>query len=331
MLLVTACTDSAGESTDELPAETSADAQQADGNDTDATPAAVTVANLNVLHGHPIPAPECADSDQCGAPDRVTLLMRHIEESDCPEIVTLQEVDTRMEELITAALPRVCEAAYASSLLADPAVSLGIDREMILSTLPIASETLLDLPTVPWSAHHAVIDSPLGPIDLVTTHLASGSNNPRCTETECAAVCRPTDDAKLCGARQIVDHLETNGGDGLHMVTGDLNDRPGEAAHKLFLDAGFADAWVQAGRPECEAPGDKGCTSGLSSEDLTDESAQTSSRIDYILVKSAPECSVEFAAQDVSGWANEPAEPVGESGIVWASDHTGLVATIGCS
>ncbi|MFV0317751.1 MAG: endonuclease/exonuclease/phosphatase family protein [Microthrixaceae bacterium] len=335
-VLAVACSDSDG-SLGELDTldDTAADSTEVDGAAEDAASPdddepAVQIASLNVLHGNPIAAPECAESDQCGAPDRVALLMRHIEESGCPQVVTLQEVDTRMEELIDAALPEVCDGAYTSSLLADQAVSLGIDREMILTTLSIESETLLDLPTVPWSAHHAVIDSPLGPIDLVTTHLASGSNNPLCTETECAPVCEPTDDARLCGARQIVDHLESAGGNALQIVTGDLNERPGEAAHQLFLDAGFADAWAQARMSECEESGDEGCTSGLSSEDLTDPVAQTESRIDYILVKPSPECAVNLSEQDVSGWANEPADPVGQSGIVWVSDHTGLIATIAC-
>lgn len=336
-VLAGACSDSDGSpgepdtSGDTAPDNTEGDGAADDAESPGDDVPAVQIANLNVLHGHPIPAPECAETDQCGAPDRVALLMRQIEQSDCPQIVTLQEVDTRMEELIDAALPEVCDGAYTSSLLADQAVSLGIDREMILTTLPIESETLLDLPTVPWSAHQASIDSSLGPIDLVTTHLASGSNNPLCTETECAPVCEPTDDAKLCGARQIVDHLESAGGDGLHIVTGDLNERPGEVVHQLFLDAGFADAWAEAGKPECEKPGDDGCTSGLSSEDLTDPGAKTESRIDYILVKPSPDCAVDFSDEDVGGWANEPADPVGESGIVWVSDHTGLIATIACS
>lgn len=308
-----------------------AQTSQPSGTSEDPDAPSVRIATLNVLHGNPIAVPDCAQDDQCGAPDRVELLMRHIAESRCPEIVTLQEVDTRIEQLIDSALPALCDGTYSSSLLADPDVSLGIDREMVLTSLPIESDTLLDLPAVPWSAHHARISSPIGPIDLVTTHLASGSNNPACVDTDCPAICAPQDDARLCGARQILRHLDAAGGDALHVITGDLNARPGEPTHRLFVDAGYADAYAEAGNPECSRNDRSGCTSGRSELELTDPGATTDSRIDYVLVRSSPGCTVGFGAHDVSGWADRPAEPVGPSGIVFVSDHSGVIATVACA
>lgn len=299
--------------------------------DTAAGGPAISVVSLNVLHGHPLGAPECADNDQCAAPDRIDLLAGHLEAAGCPEIVTLQEVDERIEELVTGALPEVCGGAYAPHLLADPAVSLGIDREMVLTTLPVHEETLLDLPAFPWSAHHVVLDSPLGDIDLVTTHLASGSNNPPCSDSDdCQPPCGDRDDARLCGARMILDHLQRHGGEGVWVVTGDLNAGPGEPARQLFLDAGFADAYLAAGNPECAPETAAGCTGGRSETDLDDPAATGTERIDYILVRNGADCAVPIDAGDAGGWADQPAEPVTTGGPVWVSDHNGVRATLRC-
>ena len=291
---------------------------------------AVSVVSLNVLHGNPIGAPECADTDQCAAPDRIDILGGRIEAAGCPEIVTLQEVDERIDALVRSALPELCDGAYAPHLLADPEVSLGIDREMVLTTLPVGDETLLDLPAFPWSAHHLELDSPLGRIDLVTTHLASGANNPLCVDADCEPPCRDRDDARLCGARMILDHLQRTDGDGLWVVTGDLNATPGEPAQRLFLDAGFVDAYLAAGNPECGAADGEGCTGGRSIEELDDPGATGTERMDYILVRDAAGCAVPFDAGTSGGWAERPVDGAGDGGPVWVSDHNGVRATLRC-
>jgi hypothetical protein len=52
---------------------------------------AVTVANLNILHGFACDPPVPADGDQCRVADRIDLLVQHIAAADCPDVVTLQE------------------------------------------------------------------------------------------------------------------------------------------------------------------------------------------------------------------------------------------------
>jgi endonuclease/exonuclease/phosphatase family metal-dependent hydrolase len=202
---------------------------------------------------------------------------------------------------------------------------------MVLTTMPVVDELLLDLPAIPWSAHHVVLDSPLGRLDLVTTHLASGANNPRCVDADCAPPCRDDDDVRLCGARMILEHLRTAGGDGLWVVTGDLNAEPAEPAHRLFLDAGFSDAYAAAGHPECAPEQRRGCTGGRGEVDLDDPTALPTERIDYILVRSSGECAVSFDPADVDAWAAAPVPPVGESRVVWASDHAGVLARLRCT
>ncbi len=292
-------------------------------------PATVHIVNLNVLHGNPLGSP-CDPGDQCGAVDRIDLLSSHIARADCPEIVTLQEVDELIEELLTAEVPDLCDGSYDMRILPDPAVSLGIDREVVLTSLEVVDEVLLDLPAFPWSAHHVALESPLGPLDLVTTHLASGANNPGCAEADCMPPCADDDDARTCGARLILDHLDTEGGEGLHLVTGDFNAEPGDPAHQLALDAGFVDAHVAAGNPECGPRQPSSCTSGRSESDLGDPSATSGTRIDYILVRDSTTCVAVFDPDLTGGWANEPVEPTGASGVVWVSDHDGVQAGISC-
>src|SRR5687768_14293709 len=52
---------------------------------------AVTVVNLNILHGFACDPPVPADGDQCRVADRIDLLVQHIAAADCPDVVTLQE------------------------------------------------------------------------------------------------------------------------------------------------------------------------------------------------------------------------------------------------
>ena len=54
------------------------------------------------------------------------------------------------------------------------------DREMVLSRLPILEQGYLDIANFPWEAYWVRVDAPLGPVDFLTTHFASSSNNPDC-------------------------------------------------------------------------------------------------------------------------------------------------------
>lgn len=302
----------------------------------------LTVANLNVLHGHPLGADCAIGTDNCDAPGRVDVALRHVEALDCPDVVTLQEVDTRVHAVLAGAVPEICGGAYTLHLLRDDSVSLGIDQEAVLSRLPVLEERLLDLPAFPWSAHHVVLDSGLGRVDLVTTHLASGANNPVCWLADCPPHCATLDTAQVCGARVVLRYLATAvTPGGVHVVTGDLNDEPVGPVHALFIENGFADAHLVAGNPECGPDARLSCTGGGRGEPhgLYDPRALNVERIDYIMVRGAVGCPVvldTFEDLDgdgvaTGGWANLPIDPAGNAGLLWASDHSGVQADLHCA
>ncbi|MGH8611671.1 MAG: endonuclease/exonuclease/phosphatase family protein [Gammaproteobacteria bacterium] len=166
----------------------------------------VTVANLNILHGFICDPPVPGDGDQCRVRDRIDLLLQHIEEVDCPDIVTLQENVTEefvevapgvrvgpldnTVELIEERLPKLeheCDFGY--QVVFDPegateppaALGRGIDEELILSRYPALDAKVLPLysPLDPFFSRHVLfarIDHRSGPIDVFTTHLAGDSD-----------------------------------------------------------------------------------------------------------------------------------------------------------
>lgn len=305
----------------------------------------ITIANLNILHGSIWGADCDLTSDNCDAPGRVEIAARHIEASGCPDVVTLQEVDLRVRDLLAAALDGLCEGVYTLSVYTVPSVSINVDMEGILTKLPVIDEYLLDLPAFPWSAHHVALDSGLGRVDLVTTHLASSAMNPPCLPGLCPPYCPPlSEDVKTCGARQILHYLGTSvPPDSVHIVTGDFNAEPGHIVYELFTaETFFADTHRLAGNPECSPGAAPGCTSGGRGEPdgLYDPAALSSEeRIDYIMVRGHAGCAVvvdtaadlDTDAVGTGTWADLPADPPGSGGLGWASDHSGNQADIHCT
>lgn len=96
------------------------------------------------------------------------------------------------------------------------------------------------------------------------------------------------------------------------IITGDLNATPNSTTYNLFINAGFQDAWNQAG----EGPG----FTALQNPDLLNAASLLNRRIDYILFK--------------NGWKPIDAELVGESQEdrtttgLWPSDHAGVSARL---
>jgi hypothetical protein len=91
--------------------------------------AAITLADLNLLHGAFCPA----DSDHCRLPDRVELLFQFIEQRGCPDVVTLQEIWTPLVEAIRPRLATTCPFPYA---LVQGERLLDIDDETVLTRYP---------------------------------------------------------------------------------------------------------------------------------------------------------------------------------------------------
>ena len=131
---------------------------------------AVTVANLNILHGFACDPPVPADGDQCRVADRIDLLVQHIAAADCPDVVTLQEhvtaefvelgrgvmvgplantVALLQERLPVSKRP----VAFAYQLVFDPegattppaALGRGIDEELILTRFPAVDAEVVAL------------------------------------------------------------------------------------------------------------------------------------------------------------------------------------------
>jgi len=311
-----------GACTDDDGGDTSDETTDATTDDSEASAGSVRVVTLNQLHGL-----FCVDNDFCHAPDRVQLLYDELEAADCPELVGLQEIGPRQEELIPPSLNEVCDGEYELAWEAEP----GPDRSMILSRLPIVDQGYLDLAAFPWAAYWVRVDSDIGTVDFLTTHFASSSNNPICTAEICPPVCTPGIDTNRCNALEVVDFLDrTADPDGVTIVGGDLNATPGEPTVETFLDAGYFDAWLEAGNAECDPETGEGCTGGANDETalagMDIETRAMNERIDYLMVRAGGDCA---AVAEVEGFANEPLdEPV--NGLFFMADHTGLLGTVTC-
>jgi endonuclease/exonuclease/phosphatase family metal-dependent hydrolase len=289
-----------------------------------ARPKPVSIVTLNLLHG--LFCPE--DTDSCQAPDRVQIFGEQLERAGCPDLVGIQEVGPRLEQLLTTSVPTWCDGAYDIAW----AGSTMPDRVMVLSRLPVVDQGELDIANVPWEAYWVRAKSPQGPVDFLTAHFASSSNNPPCTETLCPPVCPVGIETNECHGIQVADFLTHRTGAALTVVGGDLNATPDEPAVAHLRDAGFVDGWLAAGKPECDAAHRVGCTAGGTAPEPwvgmnTQAGAAFDERIDYVWVKPGRGCTVRVAAK---GIATTPrATPL--HGMWWPSDHGGVLATLRCA
>jgi endonuclease/exonuclease/phosphatase family metal-dependent hydrolase len=287
--------------------------------------AAVTVATLNVLHGlFCEPA-----TDWCRAPARLALVWRYLEAAGCPDLVGLQEIGPRQEELVVSELPALCDGAYRLEWGARP----GPDRGMVLTRLPVEDAGLLDLANFPWEANWVRGRLAGGrAVDFLTAHFASSANNPPCDATRCPAVCAAGISTNECHAREVVEFFAQRPPAALSIVAGDLNATPDERTIEVLVDAGFVDAWSAAGNVECSARAPAGCTGGGDEPDTPLLGMDTVGgiphdvRIDWVLARAGADCALRTTAQPLAATAADP--PV--DGMYWPSDHAGLVARIDC-
>lgn len=287
--------------------------------------AEIRVVTLNLLHG--LFCPE--ETDSCQAPDRVAIFGDLVEDADCPDLIGLQEIGTRVEEVLIPAVANLCDGAYE---VAWEAVD-SPDRSMILTRLPIIDQGYLDLAAFPWEAYWVRVEADLGPVDLLTAHFASSANDPPCQADACPSLCEEGASTNECHAVEVVDLLDRRAaGAVVSIVSGDLNAAPGSPTVATLLDAGFVDAWLAAGQPECGPAGPVGCTGGGEEPEPfvgmdTEEGPGFDRRIDQVLVRSVAGCNTTIEAK---GFATEPrAQPL--DGMWWPSDHAGVEATIGCT
>jgi endonuclease/exonuclease/phosphatase family metal-dependent hydrolase len=358
-------------------------------------PRTIEIANLNILHGFACDPATPGDGDQCRVSDRIDLLIRHIEAIGCPDLVTLQEnvtgefVQRTATEfvgplddtvaLIRERLPRLrrhCGVPY--RVVFDPAAERppaqgrGTDEELILSRYPIVSSETLRLysPLDPFFFRHVLyarVLHPVEPLDVFTTHLASGSDlaslpcginvlpGPPFTPLSpaCPAECVPfVDSVRECQAKQLALFVESrHTSAGPAFVTGDFNAEPGSAEYAEFTSRGWIDSHLAAGNPECAPLTGLNCTSGRNDDDLSDlESTALGQveRIDFIFEVPPtddarcedhgfqnPQSHPHFPVTGTGLFAAEPNPFAPACGaaplpICWPSDHSGNMANLDC-
>ena len=303
----------------------------------------LTVASLNILNGIRCPR----ETAQCRLQDRIDLFFRWVARAACPDVVTVQEVlGDRVAELIEAGAAVACPFPYRQ-------VS-DTFQIVILSRFEAERTTSLQLHGGVRRISHARLRHPLGLVDVFTTHLAAGIDRgsdpcgPTCPERCVAAGAHSNRD---CQAVQVVDFVQSTHDLGTPaIVTGDFNARPDTFEYQQVTGAGWVDAYLFAGNPECDPATGLGCTSGREDQDLRDlESPEdgTDRRIDYIFVVPPAAdpvgCTLAIdSALDDDGdgvatqiFANDrnpfadACGPLPEA-ICWPSDHKGMQADVNC-
>jgi endonuclease/exonuclease/phosphatase family metal-dependent hydrolase len=284
--------------------------------------ATVTVLTQNLLHGTAC-APE---SNRCDLPARVALFARQLGAARCPQLVGLQEANQATVDQLRAVLPQTCGGAYEVVWDDDPAS----DREVVLTTLPVLARERVHLAGPLRTALWVRVKAPVGPVDYVSTHLASGSDDRRCDAATCPKPCRVADTLNTCQARQAADLLDDRRSPrSVGILSGDLNATPGESTIAVLHDRGYVDAAVAAGSDRCTEADPSGCTGGrvdTSLEDMRNASSRQTERIDYVFLATRRDCDVRRAGVLQSGGG-----PVADDGLVYPSDHSGVLAEVECA
>ncbi len=273
--------------------------------------------SINLLHGTACPD----DSDRCDLPGRVALFADQLAAADCPEVVSVQEANQRTVDELRNALS-ICE--YEIVWDDDP----SLDREAVLSTLPVVGHRRFRLAGPLRSAYWVRVQAEVGLVDYFSTHLASSSDDRPCDATTCPPPCAVADSVNTCQMRQVVAHAEEFADDNAVVVIGgDLNATPTEPTIASLRDAGYVDTHLAAGNAECDPVTGDQCTSGRVDDamaDLIDPTSRQRERIDYLFVSDARGCDVV----DASGLFNGAPS---DGPLAHPSDHTGVIATLVCS
>lgn len=282
----------------------------------------VTVVSQNLLHGLACPP----GTERCRLAARVDLFGRQLEDAGCPGVVGVQEADPEVVRHLRRLARDRCGGRYRLVGDGDP----GSDREVVLTTGRVVAHRRFRLAGPLRTALWARLATPVGLVDLWVAHLASSSDDRPCDERTCPPPCRPADRLNTCQARQVADLLDEHRHPrAVAVVAGDLNATPGEPTLEVFRALGFLDTHRWAGNPECDPDTGTQCTSGRIDDtlaDLTDPASRQSERIDYVLLAPGRRCR---PGTPTGLFAPEPAERP-EAGLVFASDHTGVVATLRC-
>lgn len=320
------------------------------GSDGGGAPRDVTMAQLNILHGT---TGRCPQEANCRLADRIALLYQWIARSGCPDVVTLQEVWSGAASLLRDGAGGACPFTYQVALATD---RLGPDESAILSRYPVLS--IGSQPLFPGfrKVVHARIDHPaLGPIDVYSTHLASGSDGATVScmsSVPCPAECLTAGarTRRECQAVQMARYIEATRGAGAPaLIGGDFNAEPGSFEYGQFVDRGWLDVYLASGNAECDPASGAGCTSGRADESLDELESPAShevERIDFIFLVPASDpmtCSNRLdpardADRDGAGTGSFAAAPnpfhaqcgAAPLPICWPSDHQGVQVELHC-
>lgn len=296
----------------------------------------VSIVTLNLLHGI------FCEQEHCRLEDRVDLLMDEITDRGCPDVITLQEVWSPTMELLEPRLGDPCDFDYELIVGRE---DTGVDDEVLLSRYPA---TDVELVMLEGDFRHVLItelDHPWAPVELYSTHLASGADGGPDPCEDCPAECVDAGAETLrdCQAIQLRELVRERGA-GLAVIAGDLNDPPDSRLYERYTRFGWLDTYLEAGNPECDPGTGVGCTSGRESqtlEHLEDPASNTDERIDYVFVggNDLDLCVID-TADDADGdgiatrlFADEPASAdcgPAPAEICWPSDHVGVQLDLDC-
>jgi endonuclease/exonuclease/phosphatase family metal-dependent hydrolase len=283
----------------------------------------VTIVSENLLHGM-----ACApSSNRCDLPGRMTTFANELVDAHCPQVVGTQETNsTTVADLAPTVTTTKC-GNYHVLWDGDP----GLDRELVLTTLPVVGFQRFRLAGPLRTALWARLRTGAGVLDFWTTHLATDSEDRACDSSTCPAPCSRADTLKSCQGREVVQLAERHARpDSVIAIAGDLNAQPDSRTVKAIEAAGFTDTQLAVHNSECTKSNRSDCTSGRIDTDLTDlrsAANRQTERIDYVFVGGHRNCAVAKG----TGLFDREGDPHSPSGIRHPSDHTGVVAVLACA
>ncbi len=277
--------------------------------------ATMSVVSQNVLHGRSCPP----ETDRCRLSQRIDLFAQQLHDAACPEIVLLQEFDDEVASLLA---PRLADCGYDLVWDADA----GLDREALLTTERAVDSSRIGLPGNFRTALFVHLETEVGAVVVVVTHLASSADDRSCAPSACPEPCDPEGSFRECQARVLVSEVLGLGlgGDVLVVVGGDLNTTTDESTYSVFAEH-FVD--VFADRLSCGPDRPRDCTAGRASTsmtDLTDPSSVQRERVDHLFMLPNDGCTV----LPTSGvFSPEPSD----GPVAFVSDHSGLLLRLSCA
>jgi endonuclease/exonuclease/phosphatase family metal-dependent hydrolase len=275
----------------------------------------LVVVGHNILHGIIDEDPDAEPYDRFA--ERIELIADALAGTG-PDVVMLQEVVgnpgadyPNVRERLVEALGSEYAAVF-GNFLGGPIDEEGLGQ-MTITRLPIVSSENRSVEEI-RSVHHVALDTEFGLIDVYNVHLEGTG-----------AVIEQDEAETTAEIENVIAFIEeTRSGTGPVILAGDFNAEPGDPSIQRLIEAGFIDVIAEAGDPQCDAPGDPGCTnSTIPLGDNPDNMADQ--RIDYVFVLPGEEVGVQV--REARLFLNEPVD-LGGGRLLWASDHIGVLARL---